>query len=85
VTKQESHVNAAAFLKQLRRAGAQVFYPKVGAQESICELAHDLKVTRNSIFDLQIAWIARDAGAKEIWTHDQGFIKLPGLKVVDPL
>jgi predicted nucleic acid-binding protein len=37
------------------------------------------------IFDLQIAVIAQEAGAREIWTHDQGFLSLPGLRVVDPL
>jgi len=37
------------------------------------------------IFDLQIALIALENGATEIWTHDRNFLKIPGLKIHDPL
>jgi predicted nucleic acid-binding protein len=37
------------------------------------------------IFDLQIGMIALENGARELWTHDAGFVAVPGLKVRDPL
>jgi predicted nucleic acid-binding protein len=37
------------------------------------------------VFDLQIAMTALDHGATEMWTHDAGFVRLPGLPVRDPL
>jgi len=37
------------------------------------------------IFDLQVGLTALEAGASEIWTHDTGFVGLPGLRIRDPL
>jgi hypothetical protein len=49
------------------------------------QIAEQLGVRGARIFDLQIGLTALDAGATEIWTHDAGFVGLPGLKVRDPL
>lgn len=51
----------------------------------MAELARRLGVRGARIFDLQIALIARDNGARELWTHDAGFVTVPGLRVWDPL
>jgi len=48
-------------------------------------LADELEVCGARIFDLQIALIAFEEGATELWTHDRGFASVPGLRVVDPL
>ena len=37
------------------------------------------------VFDLQIGLTAFDNGAHEIWTHDGAFVRIPGLRVRDPL
>jgi len=47
--------------------------------------ASSLKVHGRRIFDLQIAAIALEHGAREIWTHDRNFVSVPGVKVHDPL
>jgi predicted nucleic acid-binding protein len=49
--------------------------------ECACEL--DVRGTR--VFDLQIALTAREHGVTEIWTHDAGFVRVPGILVRDPL
>ena len=48
-------------------------------------LARRLHVRGVRIFDLQIALVAADAGATELWSHDRQFVSLPGLPVVNPL
>ena len=47
-------------------------------------LARRLHVRGVRIFDLQIALVAADAGATELWSHDRQFVSLPGLPVVNP-
>jgi hypothetical protein len=37
------------------------------------------------VFNPQIGLAALEAAATEIWTHDAGFIGLPGIKIRDPL
>jgi hypothetical protein len=37
------------------------------------------------IFDLQIAVASFEGGATELWTHDGAFVKVPGLRLHDPL
>jgi hypothetical protein len=37
------------------------------------------------VFDLQVAITAVENGATEMWTHDAGFIRIPGLRVHDPV
>jgi predicted nucleic acid-binding protein len=44
-----------------------------------------LKIKGSHIYDLQIALIALEHGATEVWSHDRDFVSLPGLPVHDPL
>ena len=37
------------------------------------------------VFDLQIGLAAFDNGAHELWTHDRRFIRVPGLRVRNPI
>jgi predicted nucleic acid-binding protein len=77
---------ALDFLDALvREGGAQVFQAGPAFPERLTQLAADLAVTGPRIFDLQIALLAFDGGATEIWTHDRKFVSVPGLRVVDPL
>jgi predicted nucleic acid-binding protein len=47
--------------------------------------ARQWRVCGARIFDLQIAMIAAENGATQIWTHDRAFVSIPGLRAVDPL
>jgi predicted nucleic acid-binding protein len=76
---------AAGFLADLVRAGAHIWFAPPGAERALPELARRMGVRGARIFDLQIAYIARANGAREIWTHDANFIRLPGLARRDPL
>lgn len=76
---------ARAFLAELCAAGAKVLYPRDGFMERLARLASDLKIQGPRIFDLQIALVAFEGGASEIWTHDRHFASLPGLPARDPL
>lgn len=51
----------------------------------LLQLATDLRVSGPRIFDLQIGLTAFDSGATEVWTHDEGFVAFPGLRIHDPL
>lgn len=51
----------------------------------LVRLAADLGVTGMRILDLQIGLCALDGGATELWSHDRGFVKIPGLVLHDPL
>jgi predicted nucleic acid-binding protein len=50
-----------------------------------CSLGAEHGIRGARIFDLQIALTAVEHGAREIWTHDQDVLSLPGLRVRDPL
>jgi toxin-antitoxin system PIN domain toxin len=77
---------AAGFLTSIIEHGeAQVWLPGPGFGERLLRLATDRNVQGPRIFDLQIALTAFENGAREIWTHDRGFVSLPGLPVRDPL
>jgi len=76
---------ASAFIRALVSAGAQLWLPGPGFAERLLQVAADLHVTGPRIFDLQIALVAFDNGATELWTHDRHFVKFPGLTVHDPL
>lgn len=76
---------AAAFLAALREAGARILAPGPGFADRQLQLAVDLAVAGGRVFDLQIALCALDGGATELWTHDARFIKVPGLRLRDPL
>lgn len=77
---------ASAFLASLvRDGGAQIWMPGPGFGDRLLHLAVALNVRGPRIFDLQIGLTAVEHGAREIWTHDQRFVPLPGLRVHDPL
>ena len=59
--------------------------PADGCWERVTRLAEELGVRGPRIFDLQIALTAFDNAATEIWTHDRGFLAMPGMAVRDPL
>lgn len=80
-----SGAEAAQFLEGLWRAGAHAWFPFSGLEQSLAKMARQLNVRGARIFDLQIALIARENGAREIWTHDSGFVTVPGLRLRDPL
>jgi len=73
-----------AFLRGLAEAGAQVWMPRPGFHDRMLALADELGVNGRRISDLQIGLTAREAGAREIWTNDRGFLTVPGLRVVNP-
>jgi uncharacterized protein len=77
---------AAAFLRMLEEQGGLVVWspgPQFGRR--LLQVAADLGVVGNRIFDLQIALCALEGGATELWTHDRAFVKIPGLRLRDPL
>ncbi len=77
---------ARAFLHELMgNGGANVWTPGAGFWERLTQLASDLKIAGARMFDLQIALIALENGATELWSHDRAFGVLPGLVVCDPL
>jgi uncharacterized protein len=61
-----------------------VWMPREPFWTRLVQLASDLNVNGPRIFDLLIALTAFDNGAVEIWTHDEGFVAFPGLRVHDP-
>ena len=63
----------------------QVWSPGAGFDDRLLQLATDLAVAGPRVFDLQIALTAFAHGAAELWTHDLGFVKVPGLRLVHPL
>ena len=76
---------AAGFLASLREAGVEELAPGAAFSTRLVQLAADLGVVGARIFDLQIGLCALDGGATELWTHDAGFVKIPGLSIRDPL
>jgi hypothetical protein len=77
---------ARGFIEALiETAGAVILPPPPALMPRCLQLADQLDVRGPRIFDLQIGLAALEAGVTEIWTHDSGFIALPGLKVRDPL
>ena len=76
---------AAAFVRALVKAGAQIWLPGPGFGDRLLQLATDLAVVGARVFDLQIALAAFEGGATDVWTHDAGFVKIPGLRLHDPL
>lgn len=77
---------ARMFITQLLEDGnGVVWQPSPDFGQRLLQLAEELKITGPRIFDLQIALIAFENGATELWSHDRNFIGVPGLKVVDPL
>ncbi len=78
--------SVSEFLKELiQSAGGIIWLPREAFWEHLVRAAADLRVQGARIFDLQIALTAFQNGATEIWTHDAGFVSLPGLTLHDPL
>jgi toxin-antitoxin system PIN domain toxin len=78
--------DAEAYLGSLaEQGGAQIWLPGPDFGARLVRLFVDLKITGYRTFDLQIALTAADNGAAELWTHDRGFVTVPGLKIRDPL
>ncbi len=77
---------ARAFLERLLTDGAgEVWSPQAGHERRLLALADELAVAGARIFDIAIGLVAFENGATEIWTHDAGFVSIPGLAVHDPL
>ena len=77
---------AAAFLRTLQEdGGLAVWIPGPEFAARLLQTAGDLDVRGVRVFDLQIALCALDGGATELWTHDRAFVKVPGLRLRDPL
>lgn len=69
----------------MTEGGGNIWVPGPGFGERLTRWAASLKVRGKRIFDLQIAVIAFEHGAQEIWTHDQNFVSVPSVKIRDPL
>jgi hypothetical protein len=81
-----SPFTARRFIEALiETAGAAILPPAAALAPRCLQIAEQLDVRGPRIFDLQIGLAALDAGVTEIWTHDAGFVGIPGLKVRDPL
>jgi toxin-antitoxin system PIN domain toxin len=76
---------ALRFLAALETAGAHVWTPGAGFAMRLAQLAADLDISGNRVFDLQIALCAFEGGAREIWSHDSRFVTVPGLRLVPAL
>ena len=81
-TPQQAYNFLAALVIQ---AEASVWLPRDDFWDRLARLAVHLGVQGPRIFDLQIALTAFENGASELWTHDSGFLSVPGLPVYDPL
>ncbi|OHD73237.1 MAG: hypothetical protein A2177_16350 [Spirochaetes bacterium RBG_13_68_11] len=78
--------SARGFIEALiETAGAAILPPSTASAARCMQITEQLDIRGSRIFDVQIGLAALEAGADEIWTHDAGFIGLPGLKVRDPL
>jgi uncharacterized protein len=76
---------ARRFVSALADAGAEVWSPGAGFGLRLAQLAEDLGVSGNRVFDVQIALCAFEGGARELWSHDTRFVTIPGLRLVQPL
>jgi hypothetical protein len=77
---------AKAFLTALADTGGmRLWTPGAGFSLRLMQTAADLSVSGVRIFDLQIGLTALDNGAVELWSHDAGFVRIPGLQLRDPL
>ena len=77
---------AASFIRTLiASAEMKIWMPEAGFAEHLLQRAVNMSVSGARIFDLQIALIAANSGAHEIWTHDLNFVRVPGIRIRDPL
>jgi predicted nucleic acid-binding protein len=64
---------------------AAIWLPGVDFADRLLDTAARMRVTGGRVFDLQVALTALEHGATEVWTHDAAFVRVPGLRVHDPL
>jgi predicted nucleic acid-binding protein len=77
---------ARRFIEALiETGGAAILPPPPAAIPRCLQLAEQLDMRGPRVFDLHIGLAALEAGATEIWTHDAGFVGLPGIIIRDPL
>lgn len=77
---------AAEFVALLQSTGEiEICLPRSGFHRRLMQLARDLNVQGPRVFDLQIALTGLDHGATQLWTRDRGFVKVPGLEIVNPI
>jgi len=71
---------ARMFIDQLvDDGGGQVWHPGAGFGMRLLQKAEEMRVSGPRIFDLQIALMAYENGARQLWSYDANFIRLPGL------
>lgn len=73
------------YVEGLIEGGATIWSPGPGFGTRLLRLAAERKVAGARIFDLQIALMAFEGGATELWSHDRNFQSVPGLPTRDPL
>lgn len=77
---------ASRFIASLIGSGrGQLWHPLPGFGLRLAQAGSARAVCGARIFELQIAMIAAENGATELWTHHRAFVTVPGLRVVDPL
>ena len=77
---------ALRFIEALTAPGhAGILQPAGNFTKRCLQAALRMDVRGARVFDLQIAVLCQDGGVSELWTHDRGFVTLPGLAVHDPL
>jgi len=69
----------------METAGAVILPPPAAVVPRCLQIADQMDLCGPRIFDLQISLTALEAGVSELWTHDAGFVGLPGLWIRDPL
>lgn len=79
-----ANVVAHFFHYLITEGRGNLWTPSPGFGQRLMRWATTLKIRGKRILDLQIALIAFEHGAHEIWTHDRNFISVPGVKVRDP-
>ncbi len=86
IGRPSSPTEAADFIRMIiNGVGAKIWYPGEGFEERCFRLAIELGVGGVRFSDLQIGLIAVENGANVIWTHDRKFLKIPRLKIKDPI
>jgi predicted nucleic acid-binding protein len=81
-----SPIDAQHYIHQLvDTARISLWLPSGELPRRALRTAVQMDVRGPRIFDLHIALIAMENGADQIWTHDQRFVRIKGLRVYDPL
>ncbi|MGH9466538.1 MAG: type II toxin-antitoxin system VapC family toxin [Terriglobales bacterium] len=89
VTRPSAALGTAAeanqYLLDLQSMGAQIWLPRSGFAFRLPQSAQQYGIHGRRIFDWQIALMALENGATELWTHDRGFCAPGALRIFDPL